>query len=131
MTDRILHFHQRSGGFALIAVLGLLMLLSLVAHYWLAADVTMVTMLISTIIIIAIRETVVARVKIVAHRRLNRVDSAIQSSRITMVVESVAFAVAAIPDVFPGLRTVKMFLLGLAAGASIFSGMDYYWRYRK
>lgn len=33
MTDRILHFHQRSGGFALIAVLGLLMLLSLVAAF--------------------------------------------------------------------------------------------------
>lgn len=105
-------------------------LMSLLASTWSSGDHAMTLAIIGATVSIGIRETVVARVKVRAQRRSNQIDSAIQSSRITMVLESVALAAQLIPIASPMMYTFKLFLLGLAVGASLLSGRDYYLQYR-
>ena len=111
-------------------VLIFITLLALLLRAFSVGDSTMAAALIGVTALIATREIIVARVKVVAHRELNRIESAIQSGRIAMVVESIALAVQLIPDMSPMVRTVKLFLLGFAVGMSLLSGWDYYRKYR-
>ena len=112
-------------------VLLFIALFAALLHAIIVGDTFMTAALISAISAFATREIYVARIKILVHRRLDRIDSAIQSSRVAMVIESVAIAAQLIPEVSPEIRTMKLVLLGLAVGASLLSGFDYYWKYRE
>ena len=107
-------------------------LMSLIIRIYREGNNSTATMLLLAAVVIAIRETFVAVIRFTAQRKLERVDSAIQSGRITMVMTSVALATLLLPSdsPIPMLSNIQLALLWLSIGMSLLSGLDYYRKYR-
>jgi|GEM_PF-5437155 len=93
-------------------------------------DTSLLRAIVGAAAVISFRELAVFAVKLHAQQRDHVVESAIQSSRITMVIQSVALASLLIPSNNKTVRRGKFVLLGVTVAASLYSGWDYYRRYR-
>ena len=76
------------------------------------------------------REASVIRLKIEAQQRSNTIDSALQSGRVSMVLQSVAIGGMLIPSSTPAATKGKIVLLAVAVGASLYSWGDYLRKYQ-
>lgn len=76
------------------------------------------------------RELAVARIKLKAQQRDHKVESALQSGRVSMVAQSVGIGLMLVPTTSPAARKVKIALLAAAVGASLYSWRDYSRTYR-
>lgn len=81
--------------------------------------------------ILMIREASVAHLTYEAQRRNHRIESALQSGRVSMFLQSVAIGGLLIPTSTPIARRSKGVLVGLAVGASLVSWGDYLRKYRQ
>ena len=107
-------------------------LTSLIIRIYREGNNSTAAMLLLAAVVIAIREAFVAVIRFTAQRKLERVDSAIQSGRITMVMTSIALATLLLPSdsPIPMLSNIQLALLWLSIGMSLLSGLDYYRKYR-
>lgn len=80
--------------------------------------------------ILLTREASVAHLKFDAQRRNNTVESALESGRVSMVVQSIAVGGLLWPSTTVTARKGKIALLAVAVGASLYSWGDYLRRYR-
>ena len=101
-------------------------LLSLLADAKRRKDVVMAAVLTVATAVLLVREVAVARLKLDAQRRDQKVESAIQSGRVSMVLQSVATGALLMPSNSPAVRKGKFALLAAAVGASMYSWREYY-----
>lgn len=81
------------------------------------------------LVILTIREFGVARIKLRATHGSGKVESAIQSGRVSMVMQSTAVGAYLIPLDTPAARRIKGVLLVASIGASLYSWLQYHRRY--
>lgn len=104
-------------------------LASLLADAKRRKDYVMMSVLLVATSVLLVREVAVARLKLEAQRRDQKVESAIQSGRVSMVLQSVATGALLVPTTSPTARKGKFVLLAAAVGASMYSWREYYLRY--
>lgn len=104
-------------------------LASLLADAKRRKDYVMMGVLLVATSVLLVREVAVARLKLEAQRRDQKVESAIQSGRVSMVLQSVATGALLVPTTSPVARKGKFALLAAAVGASMYSWREYYQRY--
>lgn len=104
-------------------------LASLLADAKRRKDHVMMSVLLVATSVLLVREVAVARLKLEAQRRDQKVESAIQSGRVSMVLQSVATGALLVPTTSPTARKGKFALLAAAVGASMYSWREYYRRY--
>ena len=104
-------------------------LFSLLADAKRKKDTVMVASLVTATSVIFVREMAVAHLKLKSQQRDQQVESAIQSGRVSMVLQSVAAGALLIPVNSPTVRKVKFSLLAAAVGASLYSWREYHQKY--
>jgi len=105
-------------------------LFSLLADAKRRKDPVMLVVLLAATLVLSTREVAVGTLKLKAQRRDHTVESAIESGRVSMVLQSAATAALLIPSDSPAVRKGKFALLAVAVGASLYSWVEYYQRYR-
>lgn len=93
-------------------------------------DHQLANVMLATLAVIGVREVSVTLIKLRAQRRTGQVDSAIQSSRMSMMAECAALGSLLVPIHTPLVRKGKFALLAVSAGVSLYSGWDYHRKYR-
>lgn len=93
-------------------------------------DRQLTKVLLAALAVIGTREVTVACVKLRAQHETGAIDSAIQSSRVSMIVEASALGALLVPLNTPLVRKGKVAMLVISAAASVYSGWDYYRKYR-
>jgi len=104
----------------------LVTLFSLLADAKRRKDPVMMVTLIVTTSVLSVREAAVASLKLEAQRREHTVESAIQSGRVSMVLQSAATAALLVPNNSSAIRKGKFALLAAAVGASLYSWRQYH-----
>lgn len=89
----------------------------------------MFAVLLVAAIVLTIRELAVAGIKLRAQQRDNKIESAIQSGRVSMTLQSVALGALLVPVDTPAVRKGKFALLAAAVVSSLYSWREYYRRY--
>lgn len=105
-------------------------LVSLLADAKRRKDHALAFIVAAAFVVIVVREVAVMRIKVKAQQRDHKVESAIQSGRVSMVMQSVALGTLLVPSDSPAVRKGKFVLLAGAVGASLYSWWDYARRYR-